>query len=390
MTTQTNEKPTDPDLTVDSTTNIAVSDTTDINPQTVEYNNVDGDEVAEAITSLEEFRQLLTQAGPDGLNGQSGAILRVALRSIDRVIGYDTPVPGLESFDGSPRSALRKANVSLEDITDRIQKGVAKAKEMLGKLLAWLKAQWTDAKSRYAKVDALQSTVTAAVKAAPTGKAESLTFTIQNPKHLYVGGELDLSLGSEVKAITWLKSAHMKWVLEGMTFASKLVSTYQVEEGNAEDFFRTFGEARRSWFGTRPTAGLTIAGGYVIDYKDEHSSSLALQDDDRAAPKPVGLEVRDRSALDQFVSSSKAMQAAMGGLFDLTEGASESLEDVKAYAMPYKTDQGAVTGMHCELHVIHFLQELLDGSVNAVIRQLSDTQVAKLRVVNQELGLLDA
>lgn len=98
--------------------------------------------VEDAAVALEAYRQLIKDAGPDGISRQAAAFMAVGMAQIDKALGIEKSqfTAALESYDSTPRSAIqRAAEVSVEAIGEKLKEAGKAIIEVIKRIIATIK-----------------------------------------------------------------------------------------------------------------------------------------------------------------------------------------------------------------------------------------------------------
>lgn len=205
--------------------------------RTVEEQSVIADsagEVLEVREALEAYAGLLKQAGRDGISKQAAAFLAVGLKRCDRVISTTSLTLGMEHYDASPRSALQPAQVSLEDLREKIKAAAAQ-------FLEWMKGLWAKAKQfaehlsqGIVQLEHKLGQVEAKANELGSAAASKQPITVDVSK-IAVNGKVSVSFNSELNGLAVFAAAtYPQAVTKYYATLSSIVEGYDVASGQAD------------------------------------------------------------------------------------------------------------------------------------------------------------
>jgi hypothetical protein len=192
------------------------------------------DNVEDVQESLEAYTHLVRQAGLDGLSGQSAAVLHIALTNCKRRLRMENVTTGLEAYDATPRMALRKAVVSLEDIIETSKAAMNTFKEWLAKL-------WEAAKAKVAEM--LQGITAAEVKIkmakdiANRGNTGNKPFEVSAPGWLCADGQQVYPETAQLTAVAkFAAEIYPAQVAKYYQEIATAVGAYNIASGDSASF----------------------------------------------------------------------------------------------------------------------------------------------------------
>lgn len=276
--------------------------------------------------ALENYRDLVATAGADGLDPTAKRLMLINLAQIKaRSRSY-----GMESFDSD------REEISVEDfgewlsdlgqrIKDLIAKLIAVAEEYASKLMSGIEGVKT-------KAEELMDRIRRRKAAGPQKRVanelhDGDIIKVDAPAILWANGELCVGdCRGEQEVVKFFVQTWPRYAKEQITRAKKMISEYDVESGNSDNF-----ESNIGFIGNH---------GSVVNYITRHvlpgNKSIAfkyvalgpeLVDAEDATPAPAVVEYEIRPMV-EITNALKANIATMNALGAMFKAESEVLHDM--------------------------------------------------------------
>lgn len=291
----------------------------EIDPLDVGIQNID--KVAETLevlqssqVALEKHMQIIKSA--PYISQQAAAVLQAGLEHIDQVCGLKIRATGLEGYDTTPTSAMRKATISVESLN-------ARAADIGAKIMAWIAKMLEIASVQWQKYHAGLTTMTSearkvkeqidGLKGAPS--KDSLTLKTMGSMYLdneFVGDKLHENVK---RAPKFLKDqyAHLR-----NDFSSELI---RVLNGGGDDILDQLKQIDLSSGGDN---NLELPGGNTLGR--EGNAVVFTHHDEPKHPGAVEVSL-DRTAMRRQLAECIKFLEDLGkkDTLDLIKGAQESV-----------------------------------------------------------------
>ncbi len=299
-------------------------DTHEYDETIVQHVLMDARELMTTRQALENYRDMVSSAGIDGLDPIAKKLMMVNLQQL-KLKGNTV---GMESFD------VTNDSISVEDFAEWINGLSDKIKSLIDKLIALAKDYASKIMSGVESVKSQAEDLINRARKSTKRPANELhgddkEVSIDNPSILWANGEFCIGdCRSEQEVVKFFLNVWPKYAKEQISRAKKMVGEYDVETGNSENF-----EANMGFIGNHQTlvAGITkevLPGNKQIAFKYVAlGPELVDAEDAEPAPAKHSFEVRSLSEINTALKANISTMNALGSLF---KAESEVLHDMSS------------------------------------------------------------
>jgi hypothetical protein len=293
-------------------------------------------EVEDMCVAVEEFQALLGAAVQrGGMRAEEGIIVGTALKHFNKRLGIQgKETLGLEDFGGN-MSRLKATQISQEAFADVAKAAAAKIKDLIAKLLAFLREKAAAFDAQGQKVKVIVGQIKQRVKTIVTGEIE-LEY-----QGNYIGERDILNAKTLAGAAVWAESlnSHMSSHLKA---TADVIKKLALSQGTAEDVAAFDKQIEGMWgLNTNPIATVMRVA-KAVGYPLTQSKMAILTHKEGSSGTPVlshSLEVKGDQAKPIKMSLTKGQYIA---LLDATEKMNNSVLSMSA---AYAANSSVVMGM---------------------------------------------
>lgn len=307
------------------------------------------DDIEEANAALEMYAKQLRQAGLDGFSAQTAAVLHVGLQSCKRRLGISDLKTGLEAYDASPRSALRKATVSLEDIRETMSKGWET-------FIAWLKKLWELGKQTVnniksgitalnLKIKGVQAALDMADGDSPTAGSEPVV--VKNAQMLMAGSKLIYpQVGQYLAVASFAADVYPKAVAKYYDEVGAAIKAFNPASGSADDTIERI-ETKAAPVDNMHASKMSLVGNYeIVAMADGHG--WTIEKDGEGSDSEITLPLRDKAKIQETLDKVKAVSEKLEAVYKTQNEIAEAgqsiitaIEDLKKRADSADLDEAS-------------------------------------------------
>jgi hypothetical protein len=340
------------------------------------------------MASLEQYGRCLAMAGTDGINGQAAAILKVDLKRTDALLGTVSPLTAaVEDFNGSYDSASKTVAVDVKQLSERIKEGAARAKEIIAKIMAFLKEQLAKVihllRSSAGRVDqALQKITQLASGAQPSHSVIDVGFA----GRLFIGDEyVGNHLRNERELVDFMLRAYPAQRDQQMNAAVQVLEQFDFTSND----FNAFKEQLTQACNQHPIDNPEIpwVGGVRFEILDGYRAAFVDAPDN--APEEYQAKVRSVGELSKFLKEAKLLNASLAQ-FEQPDRRFQAVLD-KAHALESRGPGGdmnaAIQHMQAEVLLLDVLRQRGIPALNAVLSRVQYSINGKIALAEKELEL---
>lgn len=335
-------------------------------------------ETEEVTEALEAYIGQLKAAGLDGFSVQTASILHVGVTSCKRRLGLEDVTTGLEAYHGDSRSAMRRANVSMEDLKETLTKGWERFLKLLKDLL---NSGLDTVEEILTGVTALELKAKALRKELSNRASDTITdapLEIKNPQFLYTGKTLTYPKASLFTAVAAFAShIYPEEVAKYYKAIATSVNNYNPAAGNAEDFIKQV-DGKASPLSALGDEKMEVPGGHIHTSPADGSwtvvqsgnlkwSGLDVVVVPAEPPESVKIPVRNKSAIE-------ATLTIVEKTIELLKQSGEAQRKVKSSATEVLT---ALEKMHK-----YVKEQDMDESSAAEAKKVAESTVKLVRLTN--------
>lgn len=186
-------------------------------------------------SSVERFHEQVKAAGKDGLDPIAKAIMQVNLRNVKLANSTSYSLEDFGQGDELPSNEdfMEKAKGLGEKIAELISKLIAHAKQFAAKIMSGIDSVKT-------KAEELLKRRTGA-KASNELHEGDKVITLKSPGMLFANGEFCLGeCRTEQEVVKFFLTQWPKYAIDQINRAKKMISEYDVESGNSDNFKANF------------------------------------------------------------------------------------------------------------------------------------------------------
>lgn len=363
----------------------------DMDATTIQDTVLEVNELMGIRTAMEQYRDQVAAAGIDGLDPVAKQIMQVNLRQLK----LRSNALGLESFDPAIDT------LSAEDYTETLSNLGKKIMELIQRLIALAKQFASKMMAGLETVKTVAEELMEQIRRKKRGSSDNVskeyhtgerTITIDNPSILFANGNFCLDdCKSEQEVIKFFIQQWPKYAIDQIQRAKKMISEYDVESGNSENF-----EANADFIGNHESLvkGITNAilpGNKVIAFKYVALGPELVDAEDAAkAPASHTFEVRTEVELNGTLRKNIATMNALGKMYSeeaavLNEmatlaGALNKLEDRRGETI----FKGARDGLDAISTMMMDLITRLKPNYDPIVRHLARVGTARNATVRKE------
>lgn len=255
------------------------------------------------------------------ISQQAAAVLQAGLEHIDRVCGLKVRATGLEGYDTSPRSAMAKADISIESLNTRAADIGAKILKWIAQILEQASTQWhkyqagltgmlSDARKVKDQIDGLK------------GNPGKDTLTLKTNSNMYMGSEF---VGNTVHPNVMAAPKFLKTQYGDLRndLAGDFTTILNSGDGDTLERLKQVGADQAE----STTAELELPGGVTLVRKG--LTIETQRGEEPAHPGAVEVELNRVEMRRQIANSIKCLeQLGDGGTLAIIKGAQESIGKV--------------------------------------------------------------
>lgn len=342
--------------------------------------------------ALENYRDMILSAGHDGLDPVAKQLMLVNLQQLK----LKRNSVGMESFDsGCQEITLEGFSEWIEGLGEKIRalidKLIAMAKEFASKIMSGVesvKQQSEDLIKRAMK--------RGNSKPATELHDENKEVSIDNPSILWANGEFCIAdCRSEQEVIKFFLQVWPKYAKDQVARAKKMVSEYDVESGNSENFESNMGFIGNHQSFVNNVTSLVLPGNKQIAFKYVAlGPELVDAKDAEPAPDTHSFEVRTGAEIHSTLKANIATMNALGGLF---RAESEVLNEMATLGQALTTLEGrrsetiwktARDGLDDISNAMLDLIGRLKPNYDPIVRHLAKVGNARNAICRKELDAL--
>lgn len=263
-------------------------------------------------SALENYREMVIAAGPDGLGPTAAQIMLINLHQLK----HSNTGVSMESFTQD------RLSLSSEDfgewlsnlgqrIKELIEKLIKMAKEYAAKIMTGVESVKTQSEQLIERIRGRGK------KASNELHGEANEITISDPSVLWANGEFCINdCKAEQDVIRFFTTIWPKYAKDQIARAKKMISEYDVESGNSENFESNIGFLGNHQSLVNNITQLVLPGNKQIGFKYVAlGPDLIDADDATPAPANHSFEVRSLSQINAVLKSNIATMNAMGAMF---------------------------------------------------------------------------
>lgn len=265
-------------------------------------------------STLENYRDQVAAAGTDGLDPIAKLLMQVNMRRVT----IQCNSVGMESFNPGT------VDVSTEDFSEALKGVGEKIMALINKLIDMAKQFAAKIMSGVESVKTQAEELMTKIKKRAGGSTASNEFhdgdpkvTISSPGILFSDGEFCLDdCRSEQEVIKFFMSPWPKYAIDQVNRAKKMISEYDVESGNSENF-----ESNAGFIGNHESLVANIKKSILPGNKSVGFKYVALGPDlvdaegAQEAPESHTFNVRTEGEINGTLRKNIATMNALGGLF---------------------------------------------------------------------------
>lgn len=262
--------------------------------------------------ALENYRDMVLAAGPDGLDPVAKKIMLANLQQLK----VQRNSIGMESFN-SEHEEVTVENFSEwlsslgEKIKALIERLIAMAKEYASKIMTGVESVKTQAEELMERIRKKARR--------PSNELHEAgqEISVEQPALLWANGEFCIGdCKSEQEVVKFFTTIWPKYAKDQITRAKKMISEYDVESGNSENF-----EANMDFLGNHQSLVANITRAILPGNKQIAFKYVALGPelvdaaDAEPAPASYSFEVRTLNEISSSLKSNVATMNALGHMF---------------------------------------------------------------------------
>ncbi|ABY62986.1 internal head protein [Pseudomonas phage 201phi2-1] len=341
--------------------------------------------------ALERYRDQLVQAGPDGLDHVAKHFMLVGLQQL-KVRKNST---GMESFDAD------RETVTVEDFSEWLSNLGERIKQLINKLIALAKQAASKIMSGIEGVktqseELMERARKSARRPSNERHGEGKEITIDSPSLLWTDGEFCVGdCKSEQNVVKFFVGAWPKYAIDQIQRAKKMISEYDVESGNSDNF-----ESNMGFIGNHQSLVATVTRDILPGNKQIAFKYVALgpelvdAEDAQPAPDKHSFEIR---TLVEITSTLKQNVATMNALGQMYRSESEVLTEMATLADALMKLEGrrgetvwksARDGLDDISKAMMDLIGRLKPNYDPIVRHLAKVGTARNAVCRKELDAL--
>lgn len=370
-------------------------DTHDMDANSVQDSVLEIQELMGVRSALEHYRDQVAAAGVDGLDSVARQMMQINLRQLK----LSRNSVGLESFD------LSKDTLSVEDFSESIHSLGEKIMKVINRLIELAKQFASKMMSGLETVKTTSEQLIDQIRRKKRSSNEHVsqefhegdrTITIDNPGILFADGKFCLDdCKSEQDVIKFFLTQWPKYAIDQITRAKKMISEYDVESGNSENF-----NANAGFIGNHESlvASITKAvlpGNKGIGFKYVALGPELVDVEDAAKPPATHTyEIRTEIEMTGTLRKNMATMTALGKLYGeeanvLKEMSTlaKALGDLEG-RRGETIFKGARDGLDAISNMMMDLITRLNPHYDPIIRYLARVGAARNATVRKELDAL--
>lgn len=276
--------------------------------------------------ALENYRDMVLAAGPDGIDPVARQIMAINLQQLK----LNRNSVGMESFDsGCQEISAEDFSEWLSSLGEKIkaliERLIAMAKEYASKIMSGVESVKTQAEELMERVR--KRTRTASNEASNELHGHAQTVDIDNPSLLWANGEFCVAdCRPEQEVVKFFITTWPKYAKDQVTRAKKMISEYDVESGNSENFESNIGFIGNHQSLVNNITSLVLPGNKAVAFKYVAlGPELIEAPDAEPAPDSHSFGVRTLAEINGTLKSNVATMNALGNMF---KSESEVLQDM--------------------------------------------------------------
>lgn len=345
-----------------------------------ELNQLVTDKVA-----LEKYYDQVVSAGRDGLDPIAQQAMQIGLASL-----------GMEKAKVSKENFV-DLNISAEDIAEQLKAIGKKIMEFIDKLIDSAKQFASKVMAGLTTVreqaEALLEKLKNPSKRASTERANETVINIDSPAILWADGRFCIEdAKAETEVVKFFQTAWSSYAIDQIRRAKKMISEYDVESGNSENF-----KANSEFIGNHASLVNSITRQILPGNKQIKFKYVALgpelveAEGAEEAPSTYPLEVRSSPAIANTLRMNIARMDALGNLFAVESNILSEMKLLSQAVMDLENRRGetvwksARDDLDAITNMVMELINRLRPSYDPIVRHLAKVGTARNAVCSKEL-----
>jgi len=341
--------------------------------------------------ALETYRDMVKVAGPDGLEPVAKQLMLVGLQQL-KVRKNST---GMESFNsGAEEITLEDFSEWLSNLGERIKQLIAKliafAKQAAAKVLSGIEGVKTQAE------DLMERTRNRARRASNERHDGDKEISIDSPGILWSNGEFCLGdCKSEQEVVKFFISTWPKYAKDQISRAKKMISEYDVESGNSENF-----ESNIGFIGNHQSLVANITKDILPGNKQVAFKYVALgpelvdAEDAEPAPAKHSFEIRPINEINNTLKANIATMNALGQMYKAESDVLTEMSSLSEALSGLESRRGETVWKSARDGLDDISKAMLDligrlkPNYDPIVRHLAKVGTARNAVCRKELDAL--
>lgn len=362
-----------------------------VEEETTIEDTVDGlQELIVQRSALENYRGMVVAAGKDGLDPVASELMQVNLNHLKlRRSGY-----GMESFNQDSMVTLEDFDEWLSNLSSKIkafiERLIALAKEYASKILSGIEGVKSEAEKL---IDRARNKVRKPSNELHDGDQ---VISIDSPGILWVNGEFcNADCKSEQEVIKFFTTTWPKYAQDQINRAKKMISEYDVESGNSENFESNIGFIGNHQSLVQSITKVVLPGNKQIAFKYV-ALGPELVDDESAEPAPAKhtFVVRTPNEINGVLKSNIATMNALGNMFKSEADVLHEMSSLSSALMNLENRRGETVWKSARDGLDDISKAMMDligrlkPNYDPIVRHLAKVGTARNAVCRKELDTL--